>query len=164
MSSRGARFRRPRPRRLLVAGALTAILLIVPAAIGMATSGATDPLRLIDVYAHGFGALELAGLAAAPLALIFLIWLIAGKRQAVNRQYLVQSARDRRNAVEGLRVLLVSGGGAAMILGTLASLRGFIGLARPDLISGEWGLLDLRLALPCVLLGGLAYVLGRMGR
>ncbi|HVR68752.1 MAG TPA: hypothetical protein VMT98_19045, partial [Verrucomicrobiae bacterium] len=117
------------------------------------------------VYASGLSSLGLAGLVSIPLAMIFSLWLIAGQRHEVNRRWLQQSSRNRRNFVETVRTLAVLFGLAAIIVGTLAALYAALVTARPELYRDlPLPMLSFQFAIPCVIFGGLGYAVGRLGR
>jgi hypothetical protein len=120
---------------------------------------------VVGAYAHGLTSLGVAGLVAGILGLIFGFCLIAGQQREVNRRWLQQGARNRHNLLEGSRTLATIFGAAGMIVGSLAGLYAAMMAARPDLrdellIPG----FTFDLAVPCLLVGGVLYAAGRLGR
>ena len=129
-------------------------------------SGAANEIPgLVGVYASGLNSLGVVAFVALPLAVIFLLWLMAGERREVNRKYLAQGARNRVNFVAGLRTMSIVLGAAGIIIGCLAGLYAGMIAARPDL---QYELpipfFTFQLALVCLLGGGALYAIGRVGR
>lgn len=126
---------------------------------------ATEVPGMVDVYASGLNSLGVAAYVALPLAVIFLLWLMAGERREVNRKYLNQGARNRVNFVAGLRTLSIILGAAAIIIGCLAGLYTAMIAARPEL---QYELpipfFNFQIALYSLLGGGALYAIGRVGR
>lgn len=161
------RTRRTNRVRIFFGAALFLVLGGAPLLLGLTRPPANIPAEvptMVGVYASGLSSLGTAGLVAIPLAMLFALWLIAGQRREVNRRWLQQSARNRRNFLEFARSFAVIAGAAAIIVGSLAGLYAAIIAARPDLKAALSLPLTFDLALPCVLIGGLLYVLGRVGR
>jgi hypothetical protein len=120
---------------------------------------------MAGVYASGLTSLGLAGLVSIPLAAIFSLWLIAGQRNEVNRRWLQQSSRDRRNFVETARTLAILLGAAGIIIGSLAGLYATLTTLRPELYAMlPMPFLTFQNAIPAVILGGLLYSVGRIAR
>lgn len=126
---------------------------------------ATDVPGMVEVYAFGLNSLGVAAFVALPLAVIFLLWLMAGERREVNRKYLAQGARNRVNFAAGMRTLSIVVGAAAIIVGSLSGLYAGMIAARPDL---QYELpipfFTFQLALYCLLGGGALYAVGRLSR
>jgi hypothetical protein len=158
---------RTRRFRFLMVGSLAALAVspLVLLWTRPKPGAATEVPGMVDVYASGLNSLGVAAYVALPLAVIFLLWLMAGERREVNRKYLNQGARDRVNFVAALRTLSIILGGAGIIVGCLAGLYSGMIAARPDL---QYELpipfFNLQLALYCLLGGGALYAVGRIGR
>jgi hypothetical protein len=120
---------------------------------------------VVDVYASGLNSLGVAAFVALPLAVVFLLWLLAGERREVNRKYLNQGARDRVNFVAFLRTMSIILGATGIIVGCLSGLYAAMIAARPDL---QYELpipfFTFQLALYSLLGGGALYAIGRVGR
>lgn len=126
---------------------------------------ATDVPGMVDVYASGLNSLGVAAYVALPLAVIFLLWLMAGERREVNRKYLAQGARNRVNFVAGLRTMSIVLGAAGIIIGCLAGLYSGMIAARPELqYELPLPFFTFQVALFCLLGGGALYAVGRLGR
>jgi hypothetical protein len=126
---------------------------------------AHDGPGFVGVYTHGLTSLGVAGTVAGVLALIFALWLMAGQRREVNRRWLQQSSRNRRNLVETARTLGIIFGSVGIIVGSLAGLYAAIMVARPDLyMELPIPFFTFSLAIPCLLIGGAMYAAGRIGR
>lgn len=162
------RTRKTNRLRMLFGAALFLVLAGAPLLLGLTRPSPADPAdvpRTVDVYATGLASLGVAGLVAIPLAMIFALWLIAGQHREVNRRWLQQHARNRRNFVETARSLAVIFGAAGIIVGSLAGLYAALVTARPDLYDElPLPFLNFQLAIPCVIFGGLVYAAGRIGR
>jgi hypothetical protein len=162
------RSRKTNRLRIFFGAALFLVLAGMPLLLGLTRHPAEAPTEvpsMVGVYALGLSSLGLAGLISIPLAMIFALWLIAGQRREVNRRWLQQSARNRRNFVEFVRTFAIIGGAAGVIVGSLAGLYAALVVARPELYD-ELPLpaLNFQLAIPCLLLGGMLYAVGRIGR
>ena len=126
---------------------------------------ATEVPGMVDVYASGLNSLGVAAYVALPLAVIFLLWLMAGERREVNRKYLNQGARDRVNFVASLRTMSIILGAAGIIIGSLSGLYAAMIAPRPDLqYELPLPFFTFQLALYCLLGGGALYAIGRVGR
>jgi Na+/pantothenate symporter len=126
---------------------------------------ATEVPGMVDVYASGLNSLGVAAYVALPLAVIFLLWLMAGERREVNRKYLNQGARDRVNFVAFLRTMSIILGAAGIIIGCLAGLYSGMIAARPELqYELPLPFFTFQIALYCLLGGGALYAVGRLGR
>ena len=126
---------------------------------------ATEVPGMVDVYASGLNSLGVAAYVALPLAVVFLLWLLAGERREVNRRYLNQGARDRVNFVAFLRTMSIILGAAGIIVGSLSGLYSAMVAARPDLqYELPLPFFTFQLALYCLLGGGALYAVGRLGR
>lgn len=162
------RTRRTNRFRIVFGAALFIVLAGAPLLLGLTRHPADAPPEvpsMVGVYALGLSSLGFAGLVSIPLAMVFALWLIAGQRREVNRRWLQQSARNRRNFVEFARTFAIIGGAAGIIVGSLAGLYAALVTARPELYY-ELPLpaLNFQLAIPCLLIGGLLYAVGRIGR
>jgi hypothetical protein len=126
---------------------------------------ATEVPGMVQVYASGLNSLGVAALVALPLAVIFLLWLMAGERREVNRKYLAQGARNRVNFAASLRTMSIVLGASGIIIGCLAGLYAGMIAARPDL---QYELpipfFNFQVALVSLLGGGALYAIGRLGR
>jgi len=161
------RTRRTSRVRILFGAALFLVLAGAPLLLGMTRPPANIPAEvptMVGVYAAGLSSLGTAGLVAIPLAMIFALWLIAGQRREVNRRWLQQSARNRRNFLEFARSFAIIAGVVGIIVGSLSALYAAMAAARPDLGAAFNLPLTFDLAVPCLLAGGLLYALGRVGR
>ncbi len=161
------RYRRTKRLRIASAAALLLLLTGAPLLLGLSWPGAGaggDVPGVVKAYAIGLNSLGVAALVALPLAIVFLLWLMAGERRLVNLKYLGQNARNRHNLVESLRTLATILGGAGLIIGSLMGLYGAMIVARPDLAGGLPSFVTLELALICLLASGLLYAAGRIGR
>jgi hypothetical protein len=147
---------------------LLLVLVGLPLLLGVtapAPSAKTEVLGFVGMYASGLNSLGVAGLVALPLAILFALWLMAGERRQVNRKYLVQSARNRVNALHSLRTLAIILGASGLIVGTLAGLYATMIAMRPELyFELPIPVFTFGLAIPCFLGGLVVYVLGRLGR
>jgi hypothetical protein len=162
------RFYKPKRRtRLMLAGGLLLVAMATPLAVDLAHphsilhGGRPDT---VGVYASGLTALDTAAIVALPLAVIFALWLIRGEQREVNVRILNQRARDRQNLINGARTLLVVGGVAGLIVGSLAGIYATLVALRPDLAAMPGPPLTFGLALACLAGGSLAYALGKIGR
>jgi hypothetical protein len=130
-----------------------------------AAGGEIDLPGVAAVYGRGLSSLGVAGLAATCLALVFGIWLLAGKRRQVGLKYLGANARRRRNLEETARTLAIVFGAAGLIIGSLAGLYAAMIHARPDLYARlPLPFLTAELALTGLFGGSVLYALGRLGR
>jgi hypothetical protein len=168
------RYRNSRIQRFRIAmgvlmfGALAGTPLVLGLTRPAAEAGAASVPQVpgvVGAYAHGLTSLGLAGLVAGTLGLIFCLCLIAGQQREVNRRWLQQGARNRHNLLEGSRTLATIFGAVGIIVGSLAGLYAAMMAARPDLryelpIPG----FTFDLAVPCLLIGGVLYAAGRLGR
>lgn len=167
------RFRNPRTQRfrIAMATAMFAALAGAPLILGFTRPQSTASLApaevpgFIGAYANGLTAMGTAGLVALPLALIFCFLLIAGQSREVNRRYLAQGARSRRNLLETARTLAIIFGGVGLIVGSLSGLYAALMVARPDLyLELPIPFFTFNLAIPCLLGGGVLYAAGRFNR
>ncbi len=162
------RTRKTNRLRIVFGAALFIVLAGVPLLLGLTRHPADAPPEvpsIVGVYALGLSSLGFAGLVSIPLAMVFALWLIAGQRREVNRRWLQQSARNRRNFVEFARTFAIIGGAAGIIVGSLSGLYAALVTARPELYD-ELPLpaLNFQFAIPALLIGGLLYAVGRTGR
>lgn len=162
------RSRRTHRIRIFFCAALFLVLAGAPLLLGLtrpsADASSSVPL-MAGVYASGLSSLGVAGLVSIPLAVIFSLWLIAGQRHEVNRRWLQQSSRNRRNFVETARTLAILFGAAGIIVGSLAGLYATLVAVRPELYAQlPLPYLTVGHAIPCVIFGGLFYAAGRIGR
>ncbi len=164
------KFRARRTNRIRIAMGASLFLALAgaPLLLGFtrpSPGAATELPQLVGVYVSGFSSLGLAGLVALPLALLFSVWLMAGQRRDVNRRWLQQTARNRRNLVETGRTLAIIAGSVGLIVGSLSGLYATFIAARPDL---QYELpipfFTFEFAIPCLLIGGALYAAGRIGR
>jgi hypothetical protein len=157
-----------RKRFRLVTGALLLLLLVsTPLAFGLWRPVHGVPTHLpgfLGIYEHGLTSLGVAGIVAGALGSAFAFWLIVGERKAVGRRILNQRARNRVNGVQAARALGVILGGAGLIVGSLSGMYAALVEWRPDLVEYPRLPLTFELAVPCLVLGGLAYAAGRFGR
>lgn len=162
------RFYAPRRSRFLTGALILALLVAMPLVFGLIRPPAghePSPLPgVVGVYAHGFSSLGLAGLIALPLGALFALWLILGERKAVNRRVLAQSHRRRANGLEAARTLGTIFGAAGLIVGSLAGLYALMREYAAHAMIEPYLPLTFELAIPCLVLGGLAYTLARIGR
>ncbi|MEP7210622.1 MAG: hypothetical protein ABI740_07275 [Alphaproteobacteria bacterium] len=161
------RFYKPKRRtRLMLAGFLLLVAMATPLAVDLAHPSSLHGVRpgTVGVYASGITALDTAAIVALPLAAIFVLWLIRGEQREVNVRILNQRARNRQNFINGLRTLLVVGGGAGLIVGSLAAIYAILTAIEPNLAVMRAFPLTFNLALPCLVAGGLVYALGKIGR
>jgi hypothetical protein len=160
------RYRRKRRSGLYAAAALFLLLAAMPFAVGGVRNGLSsfDPLGFVGVYANGLDALGAIAWTALPMAGLFVLWLFTGRKRDVNRVWLNSSARTRRHLVEGLRIVLVTSGAAAMISGVLALLQIILLQVQPGLAERFGFSIPLWIAALCVVLGLAAYAGGRLGR
>jgi hypothetical protein len=162
------RTRKTHRLRIFFGAALFLVLAGAPVLLGLTRPSAEvapEVPSMVGVYASGLSSLGTAGLVAIPLAMIFALWLIAGQHREVNRRWLQQTARNRRNFVETARTLAILFGAAGIIVGSLAGLYAALVAARPELYDQlPLPFLTFQLAIPSVIFGGLIYAAGRIGR
>jgi hypothetical protein len=162
------RTRRTHRLRILFGAALFLVLAGAPLLLGLTRPSpevAPEIPSMVGVYALGLSSLGVAGRVSIPLAMVFALWLIAGQRHEVNRRWLQQSSRNRRNFVETTRTLAILFGLAGIIVGALASLYAALVVARPELYAQfPVPALNFQLAIPSLIFGGLVYAAGRLGR
>jgi hypothetical protein len=163
------RFYRTRRLRIISGGSLLLLLAGLPVLLGFTRPAGGAPAEapgVVTAYAAGLSSLGVAGIAALVLALVFGLWLLAGKRQEVaRRHYVAHNTRGRENLLEAVRTLAVVFGAAGLIVGSLAGFYAAMMLARPDLADSlRLPFLTAELALVGLLGGGALYALGRLGR
>jgi hypothetical protein len=162
------RTRKTHRLRIFFGATLFLVLVGAPLLLGLTSpsaEAAPEIPSMVGVYALGLSSLGTAGLVAIPLAMVFALWLIAGQRREVNRRWLQQSSRNRRNFVETARTLAVIFGAAGIIVGTLAGLYAALIAARPELYDQmPLPFFTFQLTIPSVIFGGLIYAAGRIGR
>lgn len=156
-----------RKRFRLVTGALLLLLLIAtPLAFGLglpAHRGHELPGAL-GAYSRGLTELGMAGMVALPLAGVFALWIMLGEHRNTKRRFLAQRVRTRHYLASVARTLAVILGGAALIVGSLAAIYAGLVAMRPDQFLGPRLPLTFNLAIPCLLLGAVAYTAGRFAR
>jgi hypothetical protein len=161
------RTRQPKRIRLIAGAGLFLLLIATPLLLGLWRPAASEGSALpgvVGVYADGFSSLGIAGLIALPLAGLFALWLILGEQRAVNRRMLAQRARNRRNGIEAIRTLAIILGAAGLIVGSLSGLYASLIAVRPDVAIAPNLPLTFELAIPCLIIGGIAYAIGRLIR
>lgn len=157
-----------RKRFRLATGALLLLLLLsTPLAFGLWGAPPAQAHKMpgaFGLYMDGVSAIGVAGLIALPLGALFALWLILGEQRAVNRRVLTQRARNRRNGIQAAKSLSVILGGAGLIVGSLSGLYAALLAARPDLVMEPRLPLTFDLAIPCLIVGAVAYGIGRLIR
>lgn len=162
------RFHRTRRLRIISGASLLLVLTGVPVFLGL-TRPQSDTLEtpgLVSAYANGLSSLQIAGLISLCLATLFGLWLLAGKRQAIDRKYYAASSgRGIHRLKEAARTLATILGAAGIIVGSLAGLYAAMLHARPDLADRLLlPFMTAELALTSLIGGSMLYALGRLGR
>jgi len=162
------RFHRTRRLRIISGASLLLVLTGVPVILGLTRPGASaaDTPGFVGAYTSGLSSLGLAGFVALILAVVFGLWLLAGKRQAIDRKYYAASSGRRlHNLKEAARTLAIIVGAAGVIVGSLAGFYAAMLHARPDLADRLMlPFMTAELAIAGLLGGGVLYALGRLGR
>ncbi|RYG31075.1 MAG: hypothetical protein EON93_13615 [Burkholderiales bacterium] len=159
-------FYRTQPLRIISGATLLLFLIGLPLVLGLTrpSTGQVEAPGIVVAYAMGLTSLSIAGLVALVFAVIFSVWLIAGRREEIHRKYLGKSARRHHNTVATLRLLAITIGAAGLIVGTLAGLYGAMIQARPETYNQlPLPFLTVELALIGLIGGGILYALGRVG-
>ena len=162
------RFYKTRRLRIISGASVLLVLTGLPVVLGLTRSGAgeIEAPGIALAYASGLSSLGVAGSVSLGLAVVFGLWLLAGKRQSIDRKYYAASrGRALHTLKEAGRTFAIVFGAAGIIVGSLAGLYAAMLHARPDLAARmELPFLTADLAVTGLLGGGVLYALGRLGR
>ena len=159
------RFYKTRRLRIISVASLLLLLTTVPVFLTLTrpAHGSTDEApEFVAAYATGLSSLGLAGLVAFGLAALFFVWLLNSQSHHVGQKYVGRRRRDFDKSLRSVAIIL---GSAGLIVGSLAGFYAAMMHARPDLYSRmALPFLTAELAIGCLLVGGLVYAAGRIGR
>lgn len=162
-----ARPKPPNPARSIAGGILFFLLAMGPAATVLTLASwdrnAESAGAILQVVSTGLmSAASGQVIVAAWIAgLGFALWLIVTEHLRANRRPSSHNRRRWQRALEAGRTVMIVGGGVAMIYGALAALYAGLIKIRPDVVNGPPLPLGFDTAIPALILGGLAYALGR---